>query len=367
MTRATRFCSFLPLQRPARISNHKTILTSLNSHTSPQSPRLTHSKSSAPSPPTMSAASQSQNWEASIKRNPHPDFSSVESSRPPFDTASTFRYTRTPLPAWPLGSGANAPPPAAAAHVSIDPYEAGRPAGFNYKLLISAVVPRPIAFVSTRSADGKTNLAPFSYFQVVNHDPPLFTIGIASAVTPADKSKDTLRNLHETGECVINIISEHFVEAANATSVNAPYGVSEWDVSGLTPVYDCHTVKCARVKEAVFSVEAKLESLKEFESRSKPGTTSGTLVIVEGTRFWVREDGINEERNMVDPEVCPASEGIGGRLANDVTQVLKPVSRLGGITYGRLTEAFELPRPDFEKDVGGTEAVEALKEKDVSN
>jgi flavin reductase (DIM6/NTAB) family NADH-FMN oxidoreductase RutF len=243
-------------------------------------------------------------WEAQIKRNPHPDFKKVEASRPTFDTTSSFRYTQTPQPSWSIGYGPNTPPPPSAQHITIDPFESGRPAGFNYKLLISAIVPRPIAFVSTRSADGtSTNLAPFSYFQMVAHDPPMFIIGFASALTPEDKSKDTLRNLAATGECVINIISETFVEAANATSVNAPYDVSEWDVSGLTPAYDCHTVKCARVKEAVFSVEAKLESLKEFDSRSTPGKKSGTLAIVEGTRFWVREDAINDERNIIDPAV----------------------------------------------------------------
>ncbi|OIW33022.1 hypothetical protein CONLIGDRAFT_570696 [Coniochaeta ligniaria NRRL 30616] len=292
----------------------------------------------------MGAVQPPSEWEAQIKRNPHPDFKTVESSRPPFPP-TTFHHVRTPQPTWTPGSGPNTPTPSTP-HTLIDPFESGRPAGFNYKLLISAIVPRPIAFVSTRSADGTTtNLAPFSYFQMVNHDPPLFVIGFASALTPEDKSKDTLRNLAATGECVINIISESFVEAANATSVNAPRDVSEWDVSGLTPVYDCQTVKCARVKEAVFSVEAKLESLKEFDSRSTAGKKSGTMGVVEGTRFWVREDAINEERNIVDPAV------------------LRPVSRLGGITYGRTTEAFELPRPDFEKDIGGREAVEALKKK----
>ena len=94
-------------------------------------------------------------------------------------------------------------------HVDIDPYEEGRPATSNYKLLISSIIPRPIGFVSTRSKDGSsTNLAPFSYTQVVNHDPPMFIVGYAGGF---DKAKDSLRNLVESGECVINIISEHYV------------------------------------------------------------------------------------------------------------------------------------------------------------
>ncbi|KAH7023822.1 hypothetical protein EDB80DRAFT_698707 [Ilyonectria destructans] len=279
-----------------------------------------------------------------MKRNPHPDFKSVEASRPDWDTQAQFHYTKTADPEWKYGSGANGLDPAAASkkHVAIDPHEAGRIPGFNYKLMISSIVPRPIAFVSTRAADGSsTNLAPFSYFNMVNHDPPLFVIGIASGL---ERAKDTLRNIVDTGECVINIISEPFLEAANSTSANAPYGVSEWEISGLTPVEDCETVKCARVGEAIISIEAKLDTVKEYESRAKPGNKSGTVLILEGTRFWVREDAVNEEKNLVDPEV------------------LRPISRLGGITYGRLTEGIELPRMDFEKDVGGMDGFAKIKQ-----
>lgn len=253
------------------------------------------------------AAAARKMKESEIKRNPHPDFKGVESSRPAWDRDAAFHYTQTPNPGWKPGTGANdlAGGAAPAKHITIDPYGEGRAAVNNYKLLISAVVPRPIAFVSTVSADGATtNLAPFSYFQVIGHDPPLFVLGFASGLGEgARAAKHTLHNLHATGECVINIISEHFVEAANATSINAPYGASEWAVSGLTPAHDCETVRPARVREAVFSVEARLESAREFASRSRPGTMSATMVVVEGTRFWVREDAINEERNIIDPAV----------------------------------------------------------------
>ena len=62
-------------------------------------------------------------------------------------------------------------------------------------------------------------------------------------------------------------------------------------------------VKASRVKEAVFSVEGKLESTKEFESRATPGKKTGVLAVIEGIRFWVREDAINEDRNLIDPAV----------------------------------------------------------------
>jgi flavin reductase (DIM6/NTAB) family NADH-FMN oxidoreductase RutF len=239
--------------------------------------------------------------EAAIKRNPHTDFKKVEASREPWDKSLSFNMKQTLAPDWKYGSGGNdGGASLKIPHVEIDPYEEGRPATFNYKLLISGIVPRPVGFISTRSKDGSsTNLAPFSYFQMINHDPPLFTLGYAGGF---DNAKDSLRNLSETGECVINIISEHFIEAANATSINAPYGESEWAITGLTPA-PSSTVKADRVKEAVFSVEGKLESTREFESRATKGKKTGVLAIIEGTRFWVREDAINEDKNLIDPAV----------------------------------------------------------------
>ncbi|KAI0423749.1 hypothetical protein F5Y09DRAFT_326518 [Xylaria sp. FL1042] len=294
---------------------------------------------------------------ASMSR--HPDFKTVEASRPDWDTSAHFRHTKTADPNWTFGQGANAlgAGSAAAKHVSIDPYEEGRPAIFNYKLLISGITPRPIGFVSTRSgtagegggggggagAEEETfNLAPFSYFNVVCTDPPIFALGVASPLS--DPKKDTLRHLVATGECTVNMISEHFIEAANATSVDAPTGFSEWAISGLTAAHDTVAVRAPRVREAVFAVECKVESIREFESRATPGKKGGCVVLLEGVRFWVREDAINAERNLVD------------------AAVLRPMSRLGGITYGRVTEAIELPRPVFERDVG-VEEYERLKKK----
>lgn len=191
------------------------------------------------------------------------------------------------------------------------------------------------------SIGSSTNLAPFSYTNIVCHDPPIFTVGFAGGFSNA---KDTLRNLSESGECTINIISEHMIEAANATSIDSPYGVSEWILSGLTPA-NCTDVKCSRVRESVFSIEGKLMETKEFESRQTKGKKTGVLAIIEGVRFWVREDALNEERNIIDPAV------------------LRPMSRLGGIMYGRTVEGIEIPRPDFDEAVkkGGKE--ELIKNK----
>lgn len=117
----------------------------------------------------------------------------------------------------------------------------------NYKILISRV-PRPTSFISTRSKDGIANLAPISYFQIVDHDPPTFVVEFFARTS---RPKDTLVNLRETGECVINILSDYMIEAVNVTSIDVPRGVSEWALSGLHATLS-PTVKPSRVKEAVF-------------------------------------------------------------------------------------------------------------------
>ncbi|KAG7109596.1 hypothetical protein HYQ44_011580 [Verticillium longisporum] len=269
-------------------------------------------------------------------RNPHGDFKAVEAARPDFDTSASFHYTKTPAPRWQYGDGANTS--SSASHVAIDPHAAGRPAGFNYKFLISAITPRPIALLSTRARDGSENLAPFSYFNMINHDPPLFSLGFSSSLAAP---KDSLRNLVDTERLVINIISEPFLEAANATSINAPHGLSEWHVAGLTPLRDTDN-GVARVGEAVVAIEGTLVFTKEWASRATPGKTSGTLAVIEGTKFWARADAVNEERNLVDPDV------------------LRSVGRLGGITYSRTLAAIELTRPDFDQTLG-REGHEKLK------
>jgi flavin reductase (DIM6/NTAB) family NADH-FMN oxidoreductase RutF len=86
-------------------------------------------------------------------------------------------------------------------------------------------------FLSTVSKDGEKNLAPFSYFQVVDHDPPIFVVGFSARVR-SERSKDMLSNLRETGDCAINIVSEHTIEAVNATSIDVPYGFR----NGICPV-----------------------------------------------------------------------------------------------------------------------------------
>lgn len=256
------------------------------------------------------------------------------SELPDFAAQESWVLTKTLQPGWKLGSGATDDEWTKHKKIEIDPYGEGRTSADNYKTLISAIVPRPIGFVSSESSSGVRNLAPFSYFSVANSDPPIFTIGISNG---RGNLKDTAANILETGELTINIISEWFVEAANFASVDAPTDVDEFELSGLTPL-PSSKVKPPHVAESAFSIEAKLIHTHLWKSKSNPERTTGSLLIVEGVNFHAREDIINKELNTIDIDK------------------LKPVSRLGGITYGRVVSGYENPRPVYDRDVADKEA-----------
>lgn len=119
----------------------------------------------------MSAPLEAPDKEALVNRNPHRNFPAVEASRPDYDPSAEWTLSKTPVPKWQPGDGATNDDWKNHKHISIDPYEEGRPEVSNYKLFISTTLPRPIAICSTVTADGKTrNLAPFSYWQLVVSD-----------------------------------------------------------------------------------------------------------------------------------------------------------------------------------------------------
>ncbi|KAK2592762.1 hypothetical protein QQS21_009534 [Conoideocrella luteorostrata] len=242
--------------------------------------------------------------------------------RPDLDLASEITVTKQPNPSWSYGDGVKDYDASANTHREIDPYAADRPMVNNYRLLISGIAPRPIGFISTVSGDGKRkNLSPFSYFQVVDHDPPIFIVGFSSR---PGQEKDTFRNLKESGECVINTVSENMIEAVNACSLDGPYGISGWDISGLHEAPSA-TVKPSRVEESVLSIEGKVVDIKEFQAHFEGLSVAG-LVLIQATRFWARDGAVNEDASHIDLEK------------------LRPVAQLGGMSYGRITSTFELPR-----------------------
>lgn len=270
------------------------------------------------------------------------NFKETEVTRPAFDHSNTpIEVTQTPNPNWEYGQGipGKTKTPNLSNHHEIDPYAPDREMVNNYRLLISGIAPRPIGFLSTVSAEtGTENLAPFSYFQVVDHDPPMFILGFSGR---PGAEKDTYRNLKETGECVINTVSENMIEAVNATSIDAPYGISEWEVSGLTKA-PSSTVRPARVKESVFSVEGEVVDIKEFEAH-KPGMSVGGVVLIKATRFWVQE-GVADEN-----------------LSHIELDKLRPIAQLGGMSYGRITSTFERPRTKWANEVKKSKVLTELE------
>ncbi len=192
-----------------------------------------------------------------------------------------------------------------------------------YKIMTGIIVPRPIALVSTVDRNGLANLAPFSFFCGVGSVPPtLLFCPTLRATVGADQTprKDTLRNVEETGEFVVNVVSESIAAAANATSAEVPPEVDEFQLSGLTPLPSA-VVRPSRVAESPAQMECKL--LQVIYTSQKPG--GGVIVLGEIVRFHVRQGLVDDFR--VDPAGLDA------------------VGRMAGNTWVRTRDRLELIRP----------------------
>jgi flavin reductase (DIM6/NTAB) family NADH-FMN oxidoreductase RutF len=192
-----------------------------------------------------------------------------------------------------------------------------------YKLMTGIIVPRPVALVSTISREGVHNLAPFSFFSGVGAVPPtvLFCPALRDGVSAeAGERKDTLRNVEETGEFVINVVSEAIAAAANATAAEVPFGVDEFTLSGLTPI-PSEAVRPPRVAQSPAQMECKLLQVI-YTGRT---ARSGVIVLGEVVRFHVREELLDDFH--VDPAALDA------------------VGRMAGNTWVRTRDRIELVRP----------------------
>src|SRR5579871_5913380 len=168
--------------------------------------------------------------------------------------------------------------------LTIDPAE--QPSRQVYKLMTGIIVPRPIALVSTVDRDGLANLAPFSFFCGVGAVPPtlLFCPALRSVgATDPTRRKDTLRNVEETGEFVVNIVTDAIAAAANATAAEVEPEVDEFQLAGLTPLASA-VVRPPRVAESPAHMECRL--LKVIYTSDKPG--GGVIVLGEIVRFHLR-------------------------------------------------------------------------------
>jgi flavin reductase (DIM6/NTAB) family NADH-FMN oxidoreductase RutF len=193
-----------------------------------------------------------------------------------------------------------------------------------YKLMIGAIVPRPIAFVSSLDVRGVRNLAPFSFFNGVSAAPPV--VLFCAAVRREDRErglgphKDTLLNVIDTREFVINVVTESIAEKMNLTSAQVPPDVDEFELSGLTPL-PSELVKPPRVAESPVQMECRLRQIVEISEQLH----GSTIVLGDVLRFHVREDVVENFRIDADK--------------------LAAIGRMGGPTYVRTRDRFDLERP----------------------
>jgi flavin reductase (DIM6/NTAB) family NADH-FMN oxidoreductase RutF len=190
----------------------------------------------------------------------------------------------------------------------------------NYKLMTGIIVPRPIALVSTVSSAGARNLAPFSFFTGVGSNPP--TLCFCPALRKDDEAgpKDTLRNIEETGEFVVNIVNEAIGEPMNLTAADVAPDVDEFELAGLTPI-PSDAVRPPRVAESPAQMECRL--LQVIRTGNLPA--SGVLVLGEILRYHVREDLFDNFR--IDHSRLGA------------------IGRMAGNAYVRTQDRFDLIRP----------------------
>ncbi len=189
----------------------------------------------------------------------------------------------------------------------------------NHHTLLSCVLPRPIAFVSTLGPDGVPNLAPFSFFTGICANPP--AVIFSPAINIKGQEKDTLRNLRESGECVINVVNHEIREAMNQASFPYPPDVNEFEAAGFTPLPSI-IVKPPRVAESPAQMEATLIEIVKVGQ----GPLSGNICICEIKCFHIAQ------------EMC-LENGTA-----DIAQI-DLVGRLGGDGYSTVRDRFDLPKP----------------------
>jgi flavin reductase (DIM6/NTAB) family NADH-FMN oxidoreductase RutF len=188
----------------------------------------------------------------------------------------------------------------------------------RYKLMVSTITPRPIAWVVSQDANGVLNAAPFSFFNAFSGDPPVIGIGISHR--PTGREKDTRANIAATGEFVVNLVSEETAQAMNITAIDFEPHVNELREAGLTELASVH-VQPPRIAESPVSMECKLLQIVELGPAS-------SLVLGRILAMHVRDDAV-----------------LDASSAYIDTPKLKLIGRMHGAGwYTRTSDLFELPR-----------------------
>jgi flavin reductase (DIM6/NTAB) family NADH-FMN oxidoreductase RutF len=188
----------------------------------------------------------------------------------------------------------------------------------KYRLLTGGITPRPIAWISTRSKEGVDNLAPYSFFTVASCNPPVLLY--TQVIQRSAIDKDTLQNLQETGECVVNVVNSSLLEKMNMSSASIGIEISEFDHAEVehTPSY---TVAPLSVKESPVRYEC---TLREAISVSDL-PTGGTVVLLDVKSVYVRDDLYIE---------CAINQ-----------ELIDSVGKMGGNSFSLTSKQLDLKRP----------------------
>lgn len=196
-----------------------------------------------------------------------------------------------------------------------------KPSIFN-----AIVAPRPIAWVSSASLDGRINLAPFSYFTLLSSSPPTV---IFSCVNPVDRQdKDTLRNIRSSKEYVINMVSREFLEAMHLTSKPAPYGVNEFEMANVASA-SSETVRPPRVDGTPAALECRLLQLVEV-APERDGELGATAVIGRVTGLYVAEHLIDSSGRFRSIDA-----GLMARLGGSLYSELGNITPLAPVAHNQ--------------------------------
>ena len=212
-----------------------------------------------------------------------------------------------------------------------------------YQFLIGAVAPRPIAFVSTVDTEGVANLAPYSFFNAFSADPPIVVFSASLRGGDASK-KDTLLNVENTRECVINMVSHDIVRQMDLTALNYPPDVDEFTKAGLTPL-PSDMVKPFRVAESPVQMECRVERIVPLGGVA----TSGRLIICRVLRMHINEAVLTDDKRRIDPNR------------------INLVGRLGRHWYTKASGAalFEISRSERALPIGFDGLPDSLKSSNV--
>jgi flavin reductase (DIM6/NTAB) family NADH-FMN oxidoreductase RutF len=194
-------------------------------------------------------------------------------------------------------------------------------AGLSFSPIKAIISPRPIGWISSRGKGGSVNLAPYSYFNAISEQPPM--VIFSSAPSGNSGHKDSLRNVIETKEFVVNIVSNELGNAMNITSGGLPYGESEFAAANLE-IADCKTVAVPRVAASPAALECKLWKVVKLP---KPDNADAGIMVV-GTITGIHID----DTIIKDGKV-------------DVT-AYQPLARLGYMDYARISDVFSMQRPN---------------------